>query len=163
MQLNNINGKSIKLDKIDILQNRIVYSIYEYGTKEPKVVIAYKFKDIQLKDYLNQTVNYEELCYTNLALENETDYVISEDIQNWTISIGLDGDNTVIRVYLPQALLNEHIFSGSDLDLLIESMKHLTEFKQVLGKGSMQYLVTLDPSARLVLEKYEGIIIENKI
>jgi len=132
MQLNNTNGKSIKLDKIDILQNRIVYSIYEYGTSTNKTQLSYVFKTMNLKDYLTQTVNFEELCYTNLIAEKET------------------------------VLLNEHIHSGSNLDTLIKLMRPLISFKQVLEQGSMQYLVTLEDTARTILENY-GIVIEDKI
>ncbi len=83
MQLNNkINGESIKIDKIDILQNRVVYSLYGLDGIISQTVKT--FEQITLKDYLNQTVNFTELCYTQVKLElNLIDYTLESDTQCW--------------------------------------------------------------------------------
>ena len=88
MQLNNgINGHTILIDKIDILQNRIVYTEFEYKSESLNFFEkqqAHTFKNINLKDYLSQSTNFTELCYTQLKIEKElTEFVISQDSQNW--------------------------------------------------------------------------------
>ena len=83
-------SSSIKIDKIDINQNRIVYSEYETIVADKKFLIKqlpYVFTEINLKDYLNESTNFETLCLTQLINEilDET-WTISEDIQNWIYS-----------------------------------------------------------------------------
>jgi len=88
MQLNNItNGHTIIINKIDINQNRVVYTEYEYKNNEMEYIShqsAHVFTDVVLSDFLSQTTNYMELCYTNLKSERELDeFEISDDLQNW--------------------------------------------------------------------------------
>jgi len=162
MQLNNTNGKVIILDKIDILQNRIVYSVYEYGGGQVLEQKALVFTTINLKDYLGIETNFEALCYTKLVEEKETDFVISEDVQNWTIVKGSTSENTTLRVYIPSNLTNKVLNTGNDLDILIKAMSPLAEWVNRLVNGSMQYLEFLEPEAKVILEEYPEIIIENK-
>ena len=85
MQLNNTTtGHSIKLNKIDILNNRVVYTEYQLTGNYPYIEgqKPYTFTSISLKDYLNVSTNYEELCYNTLKTElNLTDYQLSDDLR----------------------------------------------------------------------------------
>ena len=90
MQLNNTTtGHSIKLDKIDILNNRVIYTEYQLTGAYPYIEgqKPYTFTSINIKDFLKVSTNYEELCLNTLKIElNLTDYQLSEDEQNWLFS-----------------------------------------------------------------------------
>jgi len=165
-QLNNANGRVISIDKIDIQNNRIVYSIHEFGDKNVKLSQeSHKFTEINLQDYLSETVNYTDLVNEQLAVEKETGYTYSDDNQNWTILKGSEGNDTLIRVYIPASLINKEVNTGSAFDLLMKQMSPLAPFTQRNGVGSMQYLEELTEPAISILNSHleDGVKIENKI
>ncbi len=176
MQLNNENGKSIVLDKIDVNQNRIVYSTYEYGGSGHILAqTSYTFTSVTLSNYLDVSINYTTFCYDTLVVEKEKEYVRSEDDQNWIIDeatgtnatawavVGSAAGPTTIRVYVPANTLNSVMNSENDLDLLIKEMEGIEELIARLSQGTHYYLVSLSESARATLEAYPEIIIEDKL
>jgi len=83
MQIDNPNGNVILLDKIDVNQNRVVYSRYDYGLGKFLEQKARVFTTITLQDYLTLETVYETLCYNTLIAEVEPAYVLSEELQYW--------------------------------------------------------------------------------
>jgi len=96
-QLNNKEtGHFIRIDKdkdkIDINNNRVVYTKYEtiiydeIGSVKKEFKIEQKgheFTTINLEDYLNQTVNFTDLVINELQKELFANYVIEEGVYNW--------------------------------------------------------------------------------
>jgi len=161
--LNNPNGKQIEIININYSQNNVVYKINEFGGSNSENQNLFQ-SEISFVNYETQTVKtFDEIF--DLIGSKLTDYSKSTDLQNWTIPTGTNDEPTVIRVYLPTKLVNKHLWTGSDLDILMQAMKIFKDYKQTLENGSMQYLKFLQNADKLVLENYanEGIIIEDKI
>jgi len=163
MQLNNTNGTVIKITNYFINKNRIKYNVLEFGSGNILESKAHDFTSIQLIDFLNKETNFESLCLEKLKEEKETTYTLSNDVLNWTIQQGASGLST-LRVYLPAVLLSEELNTGSNLDLLIESMKVYNNQLQRLENGNMQYLTYIDALAKTLLESYanKGVVIQEK-
>lgn len=157
MQINNPNGQSIIIDEIYVNKNRIDYTKYDYGGVNGTVLEKkpYIFSGINLIDYLTQEVIFEELCYDNLILEVEPDYVKSEVEQNWLYP------STNIRIYIPAITYNSVVNSGNELDLLVQQF--IADDWIALQAGIHYYQVTLSDDDRAILEAYSDIIIEDKI
>jgi len=156
-QLNNPNGQSIVIDKIDYNSGRVVFTTYEYDNTNPLIKSV---KNINgLIDYTNQTVKSFDGIYELLS-DSIDSFVVSEDIQNWTVITGSTGNPTTLRVYIPSKLLNEVTNTGNHLDLLIKSMAPLGSFTQKLENGTLQYLEILEDEPRAILEdvNYKGLI-----
>lgn len=159
MQLNNTNGKVIKLDKIDVNQNRIVYSVYEYGGGNFLKQISYVFTSIKLKDYLNQEINFTNFCYEKLAEEKEKDYTISEDTQNW-LHI-----EKPIRVMIDNSMSTKEMVDNVAYKTLMDVMLDVHKgFIKVGEKQTIIYVSTLDPEEMVVIADFVGVWIftENK-
>jgi len=161
-QLNNTNGQSIVIDKIDHNSGRVVYSVYEYDNTNRLSQDAKAFTD--LIDYPNQTISSFDEVYSLLASEIDG-FSVSEDVQNLTINTGSTGRATVIRVYIPSNLLNRIVNTDDPLNLLIKAMAPLSSWSQRLENGTLQYLETLENDAKTLLEAYEnqGVVIQHKI
>ena len=130
-QLNNKeNGHFIRLDKIDILQNRICYTEYQnivYRKVIPEPIIdilggssiqpdsyieivkefkneskSYTFTLINLNNYLNTSTNFTELCFNQLIIELFPDWIIEDGLQNWLF-------NRPIRTIILNSLILEHL------------------------------------------------------
>ena len=164
MQLNSTNGNCILIDKYDINNNRVIYSIFDFGGGEKINTLSYTFKNRILADYYNVETNFENLCLDQLNLELNLGFELSNDPKNWTIVKNVENQNTTLRVYLPAIVLNEEFNTGSNLDQLIDSMKVYGSQSQKLQNGSILYLAYIDENAKLLLEANanRGIIIDYK-
>ncbi len=155
MQIDNPNGNVILLDKIDVNQNRVVYSRYDYGLGKFLEQKARVFTTITLQDYLTLETVYETLCYNTLIAEVEPAYVLSEELQNWLFPSASD------RVYVPALTYNTIVNSGNELDLLIQ--QYVADDWVALSEGIHYYRDTVNEEEQLILEQYPDIIIEEKI
>lgn len=157
MQLDHPNGQVIILDKIDINQNRVTYSRYDYGGENGKFLeqIFHVFTTINLMDYLTEEIVFEELCYNTIVTEKESGYVIEEEVQNWLVP------PTAVRVYVPALVFNSVANTGNDLDQLI--IQYVEDDWRTLLEGIHYYRYTVNDTERAFLEVYPDIIIEDKI
>lgn len=140
---NKINNEIITIDKIDINNNFIVYNHYETQCfdNDNKVVKeylinqeVYYFKNIQLKGYLNQSTDFNELVLNQLLLEKFTttvliseedeeavydttsDWVYENNIQNWLFA------NKPYRVTIDATLHNKTVLVNSNYELLTDKL-----------------------------------------
>lgn len=155
MQLNNQNGNVILIDKIDVNQNRVVYSVYDYGQGKKLEQKSLVFSTINLQAYLTQEIIYETLCYNTIVAEKETGYVLGEELQNWLYPV------TTRRVYVPALTYNSIVNSGNELDLLIQT--YIPGDWIALSEGIHYYRDIVNEEETLVLEVYPEIKIEEKI
>lgn len=157
MQLDHSNGQVILLNKIDVNQNRVIYSRYDYGGENGRFLEqkALVFSTISLLDYLSQEVIFEELCYETIIVEVEPGYVIAEEVQNW-----LYPANNV-RVYITALTMNQVANTDSPLYGLIEI--YVDGNVARLLEGTHYYRPTVTDDERAVLLSYPGVQIEDKI
>lgn len=155
MQLNSPNGNVIRLNKIDINQNRVVYSKYDFGNGKLLEQKALVFSTIDLKDYLTIEIVYETLCYNTIVTEQEPSFVLDEEVQNWLFPA------TNVRIYIPALTYNAIVNSGNDLDSLVT--QYIASDWIALSEGIHYYRDTLPDIERDILELYENIVIEDKI
>ena len=162
MQLNNNrNGHIILIDKIDILQNRIVYTEYEHKNENLTFVkkqSSHVFNDINLKDYLNQSINYTELCYNQLKTEKElTDFIVSEDTQNWLFPDRPYRIAVVSSFILKELQPLDNTGTLSDIGTLIENEK-IKNFGFYIDnsedKISIIYVNTIEPDDMTIVTPY---------
>lgn len=171
MQLNKDNGHFIEIDKIKIDSNMVVYSEYENTIAKQLglnvVTKSYVFTTIQLRNYLNQLINFTELCYDKLQEEVTTDFVISEDEKNWLF-------NRPVRVTILNSLVLEHLKP-------INAQGDLSELGQLIQRVRVQhydyyednhndyttciYFNTVEPTDYAVIEPFigNGIYIETNV
>jgi len=85
-------GNFIRIDKIDINNNRVVYTDYETIIYDNNGLVlkeckgeqkGYEFKSINLQSYLDTVINFSDLVINTLKVELFTNYEISEYGLNW--------------------------------------------------------------------------------
>jgi len=166
MQLNKTNGHIIRLDKIDINQNRIVYSKYETIINEEAFLIEqlpYVFTGITLKDYLNQDTNFETICLNQLKTEKlDETWSTSTDVQNWLYS------NKPFRVIINNDESTSEMLINEAYKTLFDALfiKHKTTTTSNRGdKNSIIYVDQLDSNEIAIVQEFIGtwIFTEQKI
>jgi hypothetical protein len=140
---NKINNAIITINTIDINNNFIVYNHYETQCfdKDNKVIkeylidqTVYYFKNINLKDYLNENTDFTELVLTQLLSEVFTTYTLisnideepvyttssdwnyEDNIQNWLFDV------KPYRVTLDAIQHNRTVLNNSDYELLTDEL-----------------------------------------
>lgn len=173
MLLNNDNGHIVVLDKIDVINNFCIFSEYENTVCKDVLNVkvqsrVHYFTGIVLKTYLNQLINFYELCYTNLQSELFTDYVVSSDTQNWLFP------SRPIRTTVLNSLIIANVKpidnSGtlSPLGTLIERVKvqHYDYYMDNnMDKTTVIYFLTFDPADYAIILPFlnNGIYPETKL
>ena len=119
MQLNNTNTHEvIKINVVDTRQNLITYSRYErpdgillsQGSLEPETV------DLRQKISEILTISLLQVAYEILLNEVFTEnYILStSNDKNWKI------EDRVIRLIIPNKLINENLIAQNDLNTIIQ-------------------------------------------
>jgi len=167
MQLNNITtGEIININKSK--DSGIFYEIFEnkYCLEHNLFPInkVCEKRDSDLLPTIPLTENQLiELSSQLEILKTETNFELSNDLQNWCIKKGSEGGDTLIRLLIPNTLIIKELNTGSNLDLLIKAIESLSPFAIRGVNYSTQYLEYLLPEHRIIVESYPEIIIENKV
>lgn len=86
MQLNNLNnGKVVEIDSIDILNNCVFYSLYEFGGNNKQLINSgmFRFNNFQINECLDLLCNTKTVCLEHLRDEYFKDFTLSIDDKNW--------------------------------------------------------------------------------
>jgi hypothetical protein len=140
---NKINNEIIVIDKIDINNNFIIYNHYEAQCFDMNNEVIkeylisqtpYYFKNINLKDYLNESTDFTELTLKQLLAEQFTTYTLISDfdeelvyttssdwnyednIQNWLF------DTKPYRVTIDAILHNKTVLANNNYELLTDEL-----------------------------------------
>jgi len=151
MQINNIKtGEVVKVKFDDII------TYFTYGADTD--VINSDATQIKLDNIINNT-------YNELVLKLGADFEISESNLNWVVKTGSTGNDTIYRVTLPSLLLGQTAYSDNILDQLVQSIKPLEAFAVRVKGKNIQYLETIESSAKEILFSFfnEGVKIEKLI
>jgi hypothetical protein len=170
MQLNNkLTNNFIRIDKIDILQNKIVYSVYETIVYNSQLYELYKyklkqenyeFKSIDLREYLNQSINFTELCYSKLQSELFKDYVIESGLQNWLFYL------KHYRITVNNIQNNKQLAINSEYRRLINGMIDLHQNTIIVqDENTIMYVNTIKEEDINIVSKFlnKWIFVETKI
>ena len=116
MQINNTKTNEIyRISRIDITGNRIIYNSInlDESIKSSSVYVP----EPVLSSYLDQTINFYDLCYT-ILLSNIfiNDCELSEDILNWRHS------TRFMRLLVPKFIILESLQNQDNLSLVINRM-----------------------------------------
>ena len=158
MQLNNKNNHDvIKIDKIRIYQNIIVYSLFDIKKQRIKQGTIKTLSDLPNK--LKVNTNFFELAYSEL-LEEFTDFELSDNIKNWK------NYNKELRVIIPQDVVRQSLLENNELGKLImreinNKEKHIYNERDFV----VAYYKGIDNTDMSIIEPYvlqNLIIVETK-
>lgn len=176
---NKINNEIITIDRIDINNNFIVYNHYEaqcfdMSNKVVKEYLisqnVYYFKNIQLKNYLNESTDFTELSLKQLLSEEFTihtlisepeeepvytttsDWLYEDNIQNWLFT------NKPYRVTIDAIMHNKTVLANEDYELLTDELfvRH-KDFIIYNEKAIIVYVNGLLPDEISIVQDYVNV------
>ena len=181
---NTTNGGLIRINKIS--DNGIFYSIYENKVLADLNQFAISKR---IDNNLNGITIYEtnktfgeikeDAALIDIALA-ETDFTINEDEKNWSIPIGSDGTETLVRLTIPNAAydnaLRDKNKDGSGEEpmgqyyplwkVIAFGTENIdAKYSQITYNAIVLYLLELLPEHKAVIDMYvsDGVVVENKI
>ena len=183
-QLNNkITGEIITFHKSS--ETGIYYTIFENSIflKDDKFGISKRIDAIdKLTEFAknlfqNPTISVNEvieLATLIKIIEVEPGYEISEDSQNWYISIGSTGEPTNLRLLIPNKAYDSALRAKNNetdfyyplwLVIAFGTETIDAKFSQITYNSIVLYLLELLPEHEAILKMYEndGVIIEFKL
>jgi hypothetical protein len=177
--LNNIKtGELIRINKIS--DTGIYYTIYENKVYADSNLFP-KDKRVNIDNINNISFTgisgtFEDIKYEaaiRLLSTIELDYTLNEDEQNWNIPKGSLGDNTTLRITIPNNVYDKALMARDDnsnsyymlwqvIDYCQNGLKTITS--NCTYNAMVQYLVEIFPEHLYVVEQYinDGVVVEYK-
>lgn len=174
--LNNlITGEVIRINKIS--DTGIYYTIYENKAYADQNLFG-KDKRIDTNinniEFNNISGLFDDIKYEaaiRLLATIETDYTLNEDEQNWNIPKGSLGDDTTLRITIPNGVYDKALMARDNntnpyymlwqvIDYCQNGLKTITS--NCTYNAMVQYLVEIFPEHLYVVEMYaiDGVIVE---